>query len=66
MLGPSGCGKTTTLRPVGGLEENDSGEISRAKTHPDIVFERGQTVTIAILPRHIILIGEEQIAEGET
>lgn len=28
LLGPSGCGKTTTLRLIGGLEENDAGEIS--------------------------------------
>jgi iron(III) transport system ATP-binding protein len=27
LLGPSGCGKTTSLRLIGGLEENDSGEI---------------------------------------
>ncbi len=27
LLGPSGCGKTTTLRLIGGFEENQSGKI---------------------------------------
>ncbi len=27
LLGPSGCGKTTTLRLIGGFEENESGSI---------------------------------------
>lgn len=27
LLGPSGCGKTTTLRLIGGFEENESGKI---------------------------------------
>jgi len=27
LLGPSGCGKTTTLRLIGGFEENESGKV---------------------------------------
>lgn len=27
LLGPSGCGKTTTLRLIGGFEENESGSV---------------------------------------
>ena len=27
LLGPSGCGKTTTLRIIGGFEEQSSGEV---------------------------------------
>lgn len=44
LLGPSGCGKTTTLRLIGGFEQNESGKVLIDGVTP------GSNVGVAISP----------------